>query len=263
MNKLFIIKIGGNVLDDKNAYLKFLQDFAAIKEPKILVHGGGKIASHLGDKLGIKSHYIGGRRITDEPTRDLVTMVYGGLINKQIVSQLQQFGCNAFGFTGADGKLMESVKRPVKEIDYGWVGDITPDGINTALLGVLLSQGIVPIVAPLTYAEGEILNTNADTVASVLAVALSKKWSVRLIFCFDKKGVLRDVNDNDSVITEINDARYAELRQEGVLADGIIPKLENAFAAIHAGVAEVLIGEASDLLPNTKESTEGTLITRE
>jgi acetylglutamate kinase len=261
MNKLFIIKIGGNVLDNPQALEKFLSDFAAIKEPKILIHGGGKIATKLGDQLGIKSNYVNGRRITDAQTLDVVTMVYGGLVNKQIVATLQNLGCNAMGLTGADGNLIKAVKRPVKDIDYGFVGDIKPESVNTPLLYFLLKQNTVPVFAPLTHADGSMLNTNADTIASVLSVGLSKHFDVRLIFCFEKKGVLRDVNNLDSVIRHLPKALYSDLLGKSAFADGILPKLENAYAAIKAGVKEVLIGEASDLIKNTGLETEGTLIT--
>lgn len=261
MNKLFIIKIGGNVLDNTAALDFFLKDFASIKEPKILIHGGGKIATSLGNQLGIESNYINGRRITDAPTLDLVTMVYGGLVNKQIVAKLQHLGCNALGVTGADGNMISATKRPVKDVDYGFVGDIRQESVNTALLYFLLKQNTIPIFAPLTHAEGKMLNTNADTIASVLAVALSKHFDVRLIFCFEKKGVLRDVNDGDSVIHHLSKKLYDQLLDQQAFADGILPKLENAYAAIHAGVKEVLIGEAGDLVKNTGKETEGTLIT--
>jgi acetylglutamate kinase len=261
MNRLFIIKIGGNVLDHPEALQKFLNDFASIKEPKILIHGGGKIATKLGEQLGIKSNYVNGRRITDAPTLDVVTMVYGGLVNKQIVATLQKMGCNAIGLTGADGNVIKAVKRPVKDIDYGFVGDIKPEGVNTPLLFFLLKQNTVPIFAPLTHSDGVMLNTNADTIASVLSVALSKHFDVRLIFCFEKKGVLRDVNNADSVIRHLPKNTYDDLLTKDAFADGILPKLENAYAAIQAGVKEVLIGEAGDLTKNTGQETEGTLIT--
>jgi acetylglutamate kinase len=261
MNRLFVIKIGGNVLDDDVALKKFLSDFSSIKEPKILIHGGGKIATKIGDQLGIESNYIKGRRITDSATLDLVTMVYGGLVNKQIVASLQQLGCNAIGVTGADGNMIKAIKRPVKDIDYGYVGDIRADSVNSSLLHFLLKQNTVPVFAPLTHADGKMLNTNADTIASVLAVAISKHFDVRLIFCFEKKGVLSNVKDEYSVITHLPRKRYEELLSENAFVDGILPKLENAFAAIHAGVKEVLIGEASGLITNTGRHTEGTLIT--
>jgi acetylglutamate kinase len=261
MNKLFIIKIGGNVLDDPVALKSFLKDFASIREPKILVHGGGKIATKIGDQLGIESNYVNGRRITDAQTLALVTMVYGGLINKQIVAELQQLNCNAMGVTGADGNLLKATKRPVKEIDYGFVGDIEADGVNTALLHFLLKQNTVPVFAPLTSAEGTMLNTNADTIASVLAVALSKHFDVRLIFCFEKRGVLMNTNDEHSVIRNLPKKSYNEHMGAGVFTDGILPKLENAYSAIGLGVKEVLIGHADNLLKNIGRETEGTLIT--
>ncbi len=262
MMKLYVIKIGGNVLDSEAALNSFLKDFASIKEPKILVHGGGKIATKLGNQLGIESNYVNGRRITDAATLDLVTMVYGGLVNKQLVAALQQLHCNAIGLTGADGNMLKAVKRPVKDIDYGFVGDIKPAGVNTTLLYELLKQNTVPVFAPLTYSEGSMLNTNADTIASVLAVALSKHFDVRLIFCFEKRGVLQNVNDPGSVITHLPKGLYDNYLAQGIFADGILPKLENAYSAIEAGVKEVLIGEASDLIHNTGQLTKGTLITK-
>lgn len=261
MKKVFIIKIGGNVLDNPEALSSFLKDFSSIREMKILIHGGGKIATRIGDQLGIQSQYVNGRRITDAQTRDVVTMVYGGLVNKQIVASLQHLGCNAAGLTGADANVISAVKRPVKETDYGFVGDIQAGNVNTSFLQSLLEQGIVPVFAPLTHAAGVMLNTNADTIASVLAVALSRSFDVRLIYCFEKKGVLRDVNDLDSVIHHMTKKLYKELLEVNALADGILPKLENAYAAIDAGVKEVLIGEAGDVRKNTGEKTEGTLIT--
>lgn len=261
MEKLFVIKIGGNVLDNDAALSSFLKDFASIRDMKILIHGGGKIASRLGDQLGIESKYINGRRITDASTLDLVTMVYGGLVNKKIVAALQHLDCNALGVTGADGNLIKASKRPVKDVDYGFVGDINPKGVNRDLLSSLLKLGVVPIFAPLTHADGKVLNTNADTIASVLSIGLSGHFEVRLIFCFEKKGVLKDANDPNSVIHHLTKSEYRDLFSKKVFADGILPKLENAYAAIDAGVNEVLIGEARDLLKNTGLKTEGTLIT--
>ncbi len=260
MQRLFIIKIGGNVLDDEKSLNSFLKDFASIQYPKILIHGGGKIATKIGDKLGIESKYVNGRRITDEATRDLVSMVYGGLINKQIVTQLQAYDCNALGLTGADANMIKAVKRPIKDVDFGYVGDIKASDVNTSFLHFLLKQNVVPVFAPLTYADGSLLNTNADTIASVLATAMSKHFQIRLVYCFEKKGILKDVNDEQSVITELNTASYHELLKQEKLLDGIKPKLENAFDAIQHGVNEVIIGCATDLLKNMKEETEGTLI---
>jgi acetylglutamate kinase len=262
MNRLYIIKIGGNVLDDENALSVFLKDFASIQAPKILIHGGGKIATKVGEKLGIESNYVKGRRVTDAPTLDLVTMIYGGLVNKQIVARLQQLGCNAMGVTGADGNMIKATRRPVKDVDYGFVGDITPASVNSTLLYFLLKQNVMPVFAPLTHSDGVMLNTNADTIASVLAVSLSKHFDVRLIFCFERKGVMSDVNDESSVIRFLDEPLYNRLLRTGSFADGILPKLENAFAAINAGVREVLIGDATHLMKNTGQETEGTLITK-
>lgn len=261
MEKLFIIKIGGNVLDNKEALQSFLEAFASIDGRKILIHGGGKLATRLGDQLGIESKYINGRRITDGDTIDLVTMVYGGLVNKKIVAQLQKLHCLAMGLTGADGNILRAVKRPVTEIDYGFVGDVMPSDVNRELLGSLLGQGVVPVIAPLTHGDGIMLNTNADTMASVLAIGLGGLFDVRLIYCFEKKGVLKDIEDSDSVIHHLPRNLYRELLTQHIFADGILPKLENAYAAIDAGVKEVLIGEAGDLVKNTGTNIEGTLIT--
>lgn len=259
---VFVIKIGGNVLDDAEALTRFLQAFAGVDGPKILVHGGGKIATRLGSQLGIESKYIDGRRITDDDTIDLVTMVYGGLVNKQLVAQLQALSCNALGITGADGNVLPAVKRPVKTIDYGWVGDVVSDKIPVDRWRILLDNGFVPVLAPLTHnQEGRMLNTNADTMASSIAVALSAHYDVRLIYCFEKKGILDSVEDDNSVITRINPESYAQLKTEGKLFAGILPKLDNAFDAINNGVKEVLIGHADDLEQNTTAQTTGTLIT--
>jgi acetylglutamate kinase len=261
-NKLYVIKIGGNVIDNESSLKAFLQSFTQIDSPSILIHGGGKVATSIANKLGIESKYVDGRRITDDDTIDVVTMVYGGLVNKKIVAALQAMGCNAIGLTGADGNLIPAVKRPVKTIDFGWVGDLDANKINTGLLSSLLSSGIRPVLAPLTHdGMGHILNTNADTIASTIAVALSGIYHVRLIYCFEKKGVLEDVNDEASVIKNITREKYNQLKDDNKLFAGILPKLDNAFAAIDAGVKEVLIGDAADLVANTLNETSGTLIT--
>jgi acetylglutamate kinase len=258
--KLFIIKIGGNILDNETNLSSFLNDFASIQESKILVHGGGKIATRIGEQLGLQPNYINGRRITDDETIDLVTMVYGGLVNKNLVARLQSLHCNAIGLTGADGNIIPATKRAVKEIDYGWVGDIS-DQLDAGTLEIFLANKLVPVVAPLTHdGNGKMLNTNADTIASTLAVSLSKQYDVRLIYCFEKKGVLENVADEDSVITLITKPIYENLLAEKKLFDGILPKIDNAFAAINNGVNEVLIGDANDLLQNITGDTKGTLI---
>lgn len=263
MEQLFVIKIGGNVIDDEKNLSVFLKNFAAIPGKKILIHGGGKIATKLGDKLGIESKYINGRRITDAETIDLVTMVYGGLVNKKLVAQLQSLQCNAIGLTGADADLIPAAKRPVTKegVDFGFVGDINANELGIRNWELLLANNFIPVIAPLTHdGKGQMLNTNADTVASSIAVALSKQYNVRLIYCFEKKGVLEDVNDEDSTITLITKEIYQQLKDGNKLFDGILPKIDNAFAAINSGVAEVLIGHADNLLQNITQKTTGTLI---
>jgi acetylglutamate kinase len=263
MDKLFVIKVGGNIIDDEEKLKSFLQSVASVQSQKILVHGGGKIATTIGNKLGIESKYINGRRITDDATIDLVTMVYGGLINKKIVAQLQAFNCNAIGLTGADANIIPAKKRGVKDVDFGWAGDIDNSKVKNENLKALLESNFTPILAPLTHDEqGHILNTNADTIASSVAVALSAYYDVRLIYCFEKKGVLENVEDENSVIHLINKEKYKHLLDEKKLFAGILPKIDNSFAAIDAGVREVLIGDATDLIQNTTGETIGTLITQ-
>lgn len=260
MEKLFVIKIGGNVIDDDASLKLFLERFAKVEGKKILVHGGGKIATSIGKQLGIEPNYVNGRRITDAATIELVTMVYGGLLNKKIVAQLQAIDCNAIGLTGADANIIPADKRPVKEIDYGFVGDIVNEKLKIKNLRLFLSNDLIPVIAPLTHDQhGQILNTNADTIASALAVALSASYDVRLIYCFEKKGVLENVEDQSSVINLINKEKYQQLLADKKLADGILPKIDNAFAAIDSGVNEVLIGDANDLLQNVTENVKGTL----
>ncbi len=263
MEQLFIIKIGGNVIDDEKNLSVFLKNFAAIPGKKILIHGGGKIATKIGDQLGIESKYIDGRRITDEATIDLVTMVYGGLVNKKIVAKLQALNCNAIGLTGADANIIPATKRPVTKegIDFGFVGDVESLKLQVTSLELLLKAGLSLVIAPLTHdGNGQMLNTNADTIASSIAVALSKLYDVRLIYCFEKKGVLENVNDENSAIPLITKEIYQQLKKENKLFDGILPKIDNAFAAIDSGVKEVLIGHAEDLLQNVTQETTGTLI---
>jgi acetylglutamate kinase len=261
MEKLFVIKIGGNIIDEDASLQAFLKDFAQIKGAKILIHGGGKIATKLGDQLGIQSKYVNGRRITDEATIDLVTMVYGGLVNKKIVAKLQVLNCNAIGLSGADANIIPATKRPVKEIDYGFVGDVDASQFSIDPLQLFIDAKLTPVIAPLTHdGKGQILNTNADTIASTLAVGLSKKYAVRLIYCFEKKGVLENVAEDNSVINLITKEKYKQLLADKKLFDGIIPKIDNAFDAINAGVKEVLIGDAKDVLKNVTDEVNGTLI---
>jgi len=242
---LYIIKIGGNVIDDEKSLHSFLTVFSSINEKKILVHGGGKIATAIGGKLGIQSKYIDGRRITDDETIDLVTMVYGGLVNKKIVAYLQSMQCNAIGLSGADANVLPAKKRPVKTIDYGWVGDVMAGDINTAAWKLFLDNGLVPVLAPLTHnGEGKILNTNADTMASVLAASLSNLYRVKLIYCFEKNGVLSDVNNEKSVIVKLDAKTFEELKNAKQLFAGILPKIDNAFDALDKGADCVLIGNS-------------------
>ena len=245
---LQVIKIGGNVIDNESQLHGFLESFAAIPGKKILVHGGGKIATSIGDRLGIVSQYVDGRRITDNATVDLVTMVYGGLVNKKIVAGLQAHHCNAIGISGADANLIPAVKRPVKTIDYGWVGDIREDLLRPKIWELFLDNLMVPVVAPLTHDKmGHILNTNADTIASVISASLATRYRVRLIYCFEKNGVLADMGDDQSVIGQLDKMLYAKLKQENKLFAGILPKIDNAFDAIEKGVEMVIIGNSSQI----------------
>jgi len=248
MKALYIIKIGGNVIDNSENLYHFLKDFTALPGYKILVHGGGKVATQLSETLGIEAKLVDGRRITDIETLRVVTMVYGGLINKNIVAQLQRFGSNAIGLTGADGNLIRAKKRPVKTIDYGFVGDLDEASVNADGIRKLLEAGFAPVFSALTHdGDGQLLNTNADTIASALAVGLSGLYHTTLVYCFEKKGVLQDIDDEDSLIREINPQRYEELKIEQIIHSGMLPKLDNAFKAISCGVKAVIIGKADEL----------------
>jgi acetylglutamate kinase len=245
---LLIIKIGGNVIDDESALNSFLDDFAALGQRKILVHGGGKLATELSQKLGIETKMVEGRRITDSDTIKVVTMTYAGWINKHIVAKLQTKQCNAMGFCGADARIIPAVKRPVCDIDYGWVGDILKDEIDFGLLDIFLQQSLTPVIAPLACdAQGNLLNVNADTIAQVLAEALSRSYHTTLIYCFEKTGVLRNIDDDNSVIGEINLEKAETLKADGTITLGMIPKIDNAFEAIKNGVNSVIIGNASHI----------------
>ncbi|MGN8070092.1 acetylglutamate kinase [Mucilaginibacter sp. SG564] len=245
---LYIIKIGGNVIDNSENLYHFLKDFEGLDGFKILVHGGGKVATQIAEELGIEARMVDGRRITDIETLRVVTMVYGGLINKNIVAQLQRFGNNAIGLTGADGNFIKAKKRPVKTIDYGFVGDIDENSINPENISRLMQAGFTPVFCALTHdGEGQLLNTNADTIASALAVSLSSLYETTLIYCFEKKGVLQDIDDEDSLIREIDPIRYEELKIQRIIHSGMLPKLDNAFTAIACGVKAVIIGKSDDL----------------
>jgi acetylglutamate kinase len=246
MERLLVIKIGGNIIDDEQKLMSFLQSFASVKEKKILVHGGGKLATRLAEQMDIPQQMVEGRRITDADTLKVVTMVYAGLINKNIVAQLQANNCNAIGITGADGNCIQAHKRIHPDLDYGFAGDI--DSVNDSFISSLLEQDCAPIVAPITHdKKGQLLNTNADTIAQELAKALSKNYEVELIYSFEKDGVLLDVNDQDSVIKKLSPSYYSELKNSGAIFAGMIPKLDNAFSALNNGVKKIIIGKAESL----------------
>lgn len=244
---LYVVKIGGNVIDNPEACSRFLTDFSKLPSPKILVHGGGKVATQIAARLQIETQMVDGRRITDKPMLDVVTMVYAGLVNKNLVAQLQAIGSNAIGLTGADGGIIRSVKRPVKTIDYGFVGDI--EAVNDEQINALLNSNLIPVIAPLTYSsEGLLLNTNADTMASATAVAMANHYEVNLIYCFEKKGVLSDPDDDNSVISSLTSDSYTSYKSSGAINKGMIPKLDNAFAALSDGVNKVTICHADELI---------------
>lgn len=248
--QLTIIKVGGKIVEETDTLNQLLADFAIIPGYKLLVHGGGRSATKIATQLGIESQMLNGRRITDLETLKVVTMVYGGLVNKNIVAGLQAKGVNAIGLTGADMDVIRSVKRPVKDVDYGYVGDVK--AVNASVLATLIRQNIVPVMAPLTHdGAGCMLNTNADTIAGETAKALAQEFDVTLVYCFEKKGVLRDENDDDSVIPVITPELFAQYVSEGVIQGGMIPKLENSFSAVEAGVSQVIITQASAIHKQT------------
>lgn len=250
MEKLTLIKVGGKIVEEPDTLQQLLRDFSSIDGYKVLVHGGGRSATKIASQLGIESQMVNGRRITDAEMLKVVTMVYGGLVNKNIVAGLQALQVNALGLTGADMNIMRSDKRPVKDVDYGFVGDVKE--VNADVLASLIQQGIVPVLAPLTHdKQGHMLNTNADTIAGEAAKALAKYFDVTLMFCFEKKGVLLNEDDDESVIPEIDRASFQKYVAEGIIQGGMIPKLENAFQAIDAGVKEVIITQASEIHKHT------------
>ncbi len=266
MTDLYVIKIGGNVIDNEENLLRFIKAFASIKGKKILVHGGGKLATTMAASLGIEQQMVDGRRITDAATLRIVTMVYAGLVNKTIVSLLQAAGCNAFGLCGADGNAILAHKRKAdsdigrKDTDYGFAGDI--DAVSSNALGALLDSGYCPVMAPITHdGNGQLLNTNADTIASAVASAMGAQCNTHLVYCFEKSGVLLNVNDEQSVIPKIDPSLYEDLKADGKLFAGMLPKIDNAFASLHSGVKTVLIGHADDIVKNTSTEKAGTLIT--
>ena len=241
METLKIIKVGGNIIDNEAVLEKFLSQFSSIKGLKVLVHGGGKLATKLAKDMNVPVNMVDGRRITDADTLDIITMVYAGKINKNIIAKLQTNQCNAIGFTGADGNTILSVKRPVKKIDYGFVGDVKK--VNTSAINALLDHNITPVFCAISHdGNGQLLNTNADTIASELAIGLSKHYKTELIYCFEKNGVLLSVDDDNSVIDFMDTGTYQTLKIRGTFADGMLPKLENCFHALHEGVSKVVIG---------------------
>lgn len=256
---LYIVKIGGNIIDDDKKLSSFLKDFAAIEGNKILVHGGGKLATRLAEQMGVEQQLVDGRRITDAETLKIVTMVYAGYINKNIVAQLQASNCNAMGLCGADGDTILAHKREHPVLDYGFVGDV--DGINGGLISELLQKNITIVFAPITHnQQGQLLNTNADTIAQELAKGLSNAFEVNLIYCFEKKGVLLDVNDEDTVIPKLTALYYQQLKAKKLIFEGMLPKLDNAFTALNSGVNKVIIGRAEELQQLTTGNSGTTIM---
>lgn len=245
--KLILVKVGGKIVEETDSLNNLLDDFVKLEGLKVLVHGGGRSATKIASQLGIESKMVEGRRVTDAEMLKVVTMVYGGLVNKNIVAALQARGINALGLTGADMNIMQSRKRPVKTIDYGYVGDV--EKVNAEFLSDLIMKGVVPILAPLTHdGKGMLLNTNADTIAGEAAKALAAFFDVTLVYCFEKKGVLMDEQDDESVIEQIDYNRFVDFVNQGVIQGGMIPKLENAFQSLNAGVKKVIITKADQLL---------------
>ncbi|MFC7444969.1 acetylglutamate kinase [Mesoflavibacter profundi] len=242
MKTLKVIKIGGNIIDNEDALQTFLKEFSKIEGLKLLVHGGGKLATKLANQMQVEVKMIDGRRITDAETLDIITMVYAGKINKNIVAQLQAFNCNAIGFSGADGNAIVSNKRPVKNIDYGYVGDVKQ--VNTTTLELLLENDVTPVFCAITHDKnGQLLNTNADTIASELAIALSQIFKTELYYCFDKNGVLKDVNDDHSVIESITSENVQQLIDDQIISEGMLPKINNCIYAVKHNVQKVCIGK--------------------
>lgn len=259
--KLYVIKIGGSLIDKEKDLMNFLEEFASIKASKLLVHGGGKLASDLAEKLNIPQQMTDGRRVTNQETLDIVTMVYAGKINKNIVAKLQTLNCNAIGFSGADGNLIKSKKRSVSDIDYGFVGDVDSKSVNINLLQKFLELQLTPVFSAITHNQkGNLLNTNADSVASVLAQSLSKIYDVELLYCFDKDGVLENIENPESLVKSLNSTKYEQLRSDNKLNRGILPKLENAFKAKENNVNKVVLLNETKLQNQIKFQNEGTEI---
>ena len=256
--KLSIVKIGGNIIEDETSLNAFLELFSNLEGKKILVHGGGKRATHMASKLGIESKMINGRRVTDADTLEVITMVYGGLVNKNVVAKLQALNTDAIGLTGADVNSIKSDKRPVKEIDFGFVGDVKEVAHNS--IDKLIQADFTPVFCAITHdGNGQLLNTNADTIASQVAVGMSNLYDTSIYYCFELNGVLRDINDKDSVVRHIDSKVYKELLEQGIIADGMLPKLENCFDALKNGVNNINMGNTSMLTQANDNFTTITL----
>lgn len=257
METLYVIKIGGNIVDNPVLLTESLQAFATLKGQAILVHGGGKLATSMANDMGVQQTMIEGRRVTDAETLKIVTMVYAGAINKNIVAQLQSLGVNAIGLTGADGNLIQAHQRVHASIDYGFVGDV--DGVNKEFVQTLLATNMRLVIAPITHdGQGQLLNTNADTIAQSIAVAMAAQYNVHLIYGFEKEGVLADMNDPSSIIATINQKSYAKLKADKIIFEGMVPKIDNAYKALEGGVQSVIIGKAekmNDLINGTAGTT--------
>ncbi|MEL0455770.1 acetylglutamate kinase [Flavobacteriaceae bacterium SZ-1-7] len=257
MEKLSIVKIGGNIIEDENALNNFLELFSNLDGKKILVHGGGKRATAIASKLGIESKMVNGRRVTDAETLEVITMVYGGLVNKNMVAKLQALNTNAIGLTGADINSIKSEKRPVKEVDFGFVGDVKEVAYNS--IDKLIQADFTPVFCAITHdGNGQLLNTNADTITSQVAIGMSHLYNTSIYYCFELNGVLKDINDKNSVVKHIDSKAYQQLLDEGIIADGMLPKLENCFDAIKNGVKTINMGNTNML---TKENDNFTRIT--
>ncbi len=251
---LNIVKIGGNVIENEKELDLFLANFSKLSSPKILVHGGGKLATSLSEKLGIASELVNGRRITNLETLDIITMVYAGLVNKKIVANLQKNNCNAIGLSGADANTIIAIKRPVKDIDYGYVGDITT--VNQQAIQQLILANFTPVYCAISHdTNGQLLNTNADTIAAEISIAMSEFYKCNLYYCFEKNGVLADVNNNESIIETIDTVSYQELLADNIIFEGMLPKLENCFRAIHNNVSAIHIGNINMLNKGVKHTT--------
>jgi len=253
--QLHIFKIGGNIINDEVALESFLKDFSALEGPKLLVHGGGKRANEISEAMGLQPKMISGRRVTDEATLEVVTMVYAGLLNKKITAQLQKLNCNALGLSGADANCILAHKRMVAEVDYGFAGDV--DAVNAEFITVLLQNKVTPVFCAITHDKnGQLLNTNADTIASEISIAMSDFYVVALNYVFELKGVLSTIADKNSVIPNINLIKYEQLIEDGIISEGMIPKLHNCFNALKKGVQKVNIGDASLLKKTNNLHTE-------